>query len=529
MAKQRSKVEIKHTTMDAGKQQLISINTTDVTVPRLEVMLASGRWRSFTTGTQLHLEPDIERMVVAVIEALKRTNIVTTQRNIYYSVRGAHPDWTYNGLPLQDDKVYNAFVGTIMEKVQLYTGLTMQSLGCRSAPRGYVLGDGTITTRQRGKVPLTAMPAMSFDLVDEDAIVDSKARKVIHFEKDAGFEGLTSGDLQIFIESMFSTSQGYLVESANKFLADAEKRGLNLYSVHDSDLHGISMSTMYSLASKSNAYMPESFYAKKVIPLGLFYRVAKELGLPPEKISETHKAIIPNVKKIVEENSELKPDVEEMLKTMQQYEFQALNGLSDKAPQAYLIEALRVSNDEIKYVPDKEIIKQTIIDYIHNLTNEFVKEEIENYAKDWLMRNLYDNLVQQLNIELTSHKEEFARQLEQELRKLYAMRAEDLREAVKLALIENPRRYWDDALRSVVRNILKQKFNINANINGSVQVNSAEADKNIKINNPNVPDHEITKTEIVEAIERRTVKDTKLCRKIRNALEKIKGKPSENW
>ena len=180
-------VEVKQTSIVEGKAHLEDMNLQHITVPRTEVDLVDGRWRALYTGDR-HLEPELEKMVSASLEAIKATPKTTTQRNIYYSIRGMHPDWKFKGMELKEDKVYSAFVGSIMENVQLYTDLTMQSMGVRASPRGYVKGDGVIYSSMRGRVPLSAMPSLQFDLVDNDASLQSPAHKVVHFEKDAGFQ-----------------------------------------------------------------------------------------------------------------------------------------------------------------------------------------------------------------------------------------------------------------------------------------------------------------------------------------------------
>lgn len=527
-------IEIKHTNVKTGKEIAKSKVGAKPEVHILSKDIIDGRWRTFTKhGTMVALDPDIEKMVKAAIEAIASTNVIVDQRDISYSIRGRHPDWTYNGRPLKAEEVYNAFVGTVMEKVQLFTGITMQSMGVRAGPRGYITGDGNIITPKRGSIPIKAQPALDFDLVDEGVELNSPARKVIHFEKSAGFEGLVAEDMPKMIEAIFSTSQGYLVESANKFLADCEKRGLRLYAMHDADPHGIQMQLMYGLASKSNAYMPTSFYPRNVGLLGLFPRIAKKLGLPAEDVGSTHKRITQNLLKIVKETPQMKIEIEEIIQNWEQWEFQALNGLDPRAPAIYMVEALRAIGDEIKHVPSAEVIKERIEEEINDDVERLVEDEIDSYARNWLEENLLEGLKDELRRWLEHDINSMREKANEELEKLREMTPDDLREAVKKKLVERPTRYWPDAVRLVMKDILNQHFTIDENPSvryGAPEINSIDqTDYDITISSPEVPEEPLTKDDIVDAIEDRVSKKTVLRQKIRQAIEEIMGTPSQDW
>jgi len=521
-----------HVDVKTGRQIARSKLGQPILVPRLKRDIIDGRWAAISLhGTLVKLEPDVEKMVKAALEAIAKAKTIVDQRDVYYSIRGAHPTWTYNNYPLKSKEAYNAFVGTVMEKVQLFTDVTMQSLGVRAGPRGYILGDGTIRTPKRGLIPLRAKPALDFDLVDVGVEINTNARKVIHFEKSAGFEGLIAHDMPKMIEAIFSTSQGYLVESANKFLADCENRGMNLYCLHDADPHGIQMQLMYGMASKSNAYMPSEFYPRKVTLLGLFPRVAKKLGLPAEDVGATHKRIAQNLLKLVKERPEMKVELNEILSTWKQWEFQALNGLDSSAPAIYMIEALRAVNDEIKYVPKPTLIKQLIVRNIENEVNSYVEKQIHDFAVDFLMSEILEGFKQNIRDYIGKDINEMKEQAKIELQKLYNMKDEDLREAVKKKLVQRPTRYWKDAIKTVVNDVLKQKFDlINEVIEYEIPVvKSLEVKKKIQIQKPDVPPVPLTKDDIVDAIEDRITKKKGLRKKIRDAVESILGKPNLQW
>jgi len=524
--------------MSEGKEQVRKVlQEEQITVPRSSApQVIDGRWRTLLIGER-KLESEVEKMVKASLEAIEENTKITTQRNIYYSIRGAHPDWKFNGMDLREDKVYNALTGTIMEDVQLATDRTMQSLGVWAAPRGYITGDGYIYSERRGKVPLTAMPAIQFDLCEEGVTVQSKARKIIHFEKDAGFEGIAGHDNAVMLETMYSTSQGYPVESANKYLADCQKRGLKVYVCHDSDPHGQQMILMYGMASKNNAYMPSSFYPlpNSVIPLGLFPRVALGLGLPPEDIGETHKAIIPNLLRIVEEHPDMKEDIQVFVEQNKQWEFQALNGLSPNAPPIYLVEALRVKGDEIKHVPDANEVKRTVVDDVKGDLQYFVEGQLDRFVTRWFEaeHGLKEQIINKLKELLKKDIDEFNAQAQEEIAKLELKWENDFREAVKLELVKDPKRYWDDAARSIVNDILERKFDIEAEPKVTLELGEAKVEKEVTVTEPEVPESPLTKDDIVQSIEKKMVgraeQRDKLVAKIRETLEKIFGIPDLTW
>jgi len=831
-------VEVKHTPINEGKEQVQKILQNEtIKVPRCAApQVIDGRWRMLLRGER-SLEPEVEKMVKAALEAISENVKITTQRNIYYTIRGKHPDWKFNGMDLNEDKVYNALTGTIMEDVQLATDRTMQSLGVWAAPRGYITGDGYIYSERRGRVPLTAMPAIQFDLCDEGVTVVSKARKIIHFEKDAGFEGIAGHDNAVMLETQYSTSQGYPVESANKYLADCQNRGLKVYVVHDADPHGCftrsayvvkengiahsikeievgtslytldnnndlvttkvvakserwvpadeilvleflrprikksgqksvkvlvtknhpfnvvgkgwveagnlklndviveagelvankrtrvekrnlkglekyrdtnifwmktasrkgaekyypsklelillglftyhelpidfvgnklqiggiypdfrvrnsnklievgsktflqfhkmnyeervkqrteiyeregykvlfinadeenlgsilkkvkefitngatlvkiskvyrqlshlieygeakkekgklwtkvynlqcepynsylvdslhvhncQMMLMYGMASKNNAYMPSSFYPapQSVILLGLFPRVALGLDLPAEKVGETHKAIIPNLLKIVEEHPMMKEEVQVIAEQSKQWEFQALNGLSPNAPPIYLVEALRVKGDEIKHVPDSEEVKKIVVDEVRENLEGYVENKLDSFVQRWFdaEHGLKEQIVAKLKELLKTEIDEFNMEAHVEIGNLETLPAENFREAVKLELVKDPKRYWDDAARSIVNEILDRKFEIEAEPKITLELEAAKVEKEVTVAEPEIPEKPLNKDDIVASIEKKIVgraeQRDKLVAKIRETLEKIFGVPDLKW
>ena len=521
-------VEIKHVPVEQGKRILRQKLNEPILVPRVRKELLNGRWRAIEQCMS-KLDPEVEKMVKAAMEIIAQTDTITTQRDVYYGIRGTHPTWTYRGMDLKEDKVYNAFTGTIMEKIQLFTGLTMQSLGVRAGPRGYIKGDGWISTPLRGTIPLRAMPALDFDLVDAGVEISTNARKVIHFEKDAGFSKIASEQIAKMIEAIFSTSQGYLVEAANKFLADSERRGMQVYCIHDADPHGMQMALMYGLASKNSAYMPTEFYPRNVKWLGLFPSVADRLGLPPEPIGDTHKKILPNLQKIVQEHPQFRQEVETLVRRLEQWEFQALSGLSQYASPIYLVEALRVMGDEIKYVPKPEAVKDEILDRLLREVYDFVGDQIRRYARRFLDEHVLPELVRQLREKLAEKIQEMEQLAEREIGRIRAVQPSAFREAVKMKLVQRPTRYWTDAVRVIVNEILNQQFDIDADIVVNVNVRYATADTGLTIYNLTVPPRPLTKNDIVEAIEGRIHRDRRLAMRIRQALESVFGTPDITW
>ena len=529
-------IELKHEDIKKAKPEAEKIlKSGKLQVPRLTVAIIRNRWRAYSKhGSMLDLDPEIDKMIKAALEAIITSPIIVDQRDIYYSIRMAHPDWTLAGHDMKTEEAYNTFTGAIMEKLQLATGFTMQSLGVRAGPRGYITGDDRsfFTLTNGRKIPVNANPVIQFNLVDDGVTYTTQSRKLIHYEKAAGMNSIITSDLPLMIEATYMTSQGYNVEAATKMHADMEKRGLKLYVLGDADPHGSSIQLMYGRASKSNAYMPDCFYPKNAVLLGLFPRIAKELNLPPEHIADIHMRVVPNLKKLMEEtHPDMLPDAEIFEKERKQWEWQSLNGLDPYAPAIYLVESLYARGDEIKYVPEPAIVKDNIFTTIKEVVEEFVDGEIEDFAREWLMTNIKDKLIEQLKEALKEEMLTFLGKAEEEISKLAQMSEDDLREAVKLKLVKNPKQYWTDAIRKVIADILAEKFDISANIEGAnaVKVLDANADHNITISDPEVPPKPLMKIDIVESIEKRITTKKTLIQKLRDAIQKIFGKPSEIW
>jgi DNA topoisomerase VI subunit A len=480
----------------------------------------------------IKLDPDIEEIVTEAIKAILRTDIIVDQRDIYYSLRMGHPDWTLAGHPLKTEEAYNTFVGAIMEKLQLATGFTMQSLGVRAGPRGYITGDDYSYFRlPDGKtIKLNANPVIQFNLVDEGVELSTQARKLIHYEKAAGMNSIVINDLPLMIEAIYMTSQGYAVEAATKLHCDMEKRGIPLYVLGDADPHGMSIQLMYGRASKSNAYMPDSFYPSTATLLGLNPRIAKALSLPSEHVTDVHMRVVDNLKKLISEtHPDMMGDAEIFEKNREQWEWQSLNGIDQYAPAIYLVESLYSKNNEIKYVPQPDVIKDTLENTINQSLDDFVNDTIEGYAKSWLMENLHQDLVEQLKIQLKSKIEEFKEQADDEMDKLRKMRPEDLREAIKLKLVKDPKQYWTDAVKKVIREILTEKFDINATISGEAELEQSDAEVEVGIANPEVPEQTLIKKDIVESIERKITRNNNLVQRLRRAIQSVLGTPNETW
>jgi len=541
--KQRNIVELKHVNVQTGKNAIKPyIVQPSYSVPRLSTEIIGNRWRALSTGFQITLDAENEKFVRTALEAIAAVDFEVDQRDIYYALRGKFGEGaTLAGHPLGTIEAYDTFVGSVMEKLQLAVGYTMQSLGIRAGPRGYITGDDRtifqnvkLPTGNISDVPVSASPTIQFNLVDENVTLKTQARKLIHYEKAAGMNSLLVSDMPTMIEALVMTSQGYNVEAATKMHADMEKRGLGLYVLGDSDPHGMQIQLSYGKASKSNSYMPDVFYPKKAVLLGLFPTIAKTLNLPPEHVTDVHMRVVPNLEKIIHDTDPSMQVEAEVFKTeRKQWEWQSLSNLDAYAPAVYLVEALRAKENEIKYVPEANNTKATIEHYIKTTVEEFVDEEIKSFARNWLMENIYPVLVEQLERDLEGDIADFKDMADRELEKLRQMKSDDLREAVKLKLVKNPKQYWTDGIRKVINDMLKQKFDIKATVDWNVDTQgSSQAEKHIEINDPEVPEQPLTKDDIVESIEKR-LNDKKgfkpIIQRIRDALETRFGKPSQVW
>ena len=529
-------IEIKHTTLSEGKGAIKGALGKPLNVPSYGPQL-DGRWRAVSRGER-ELKGDRAWFVEKALKVIDRQTTVGDQRDVYYGLRGAFPTKTV-GIgdkqhPLKSEKVYNLFTGDVMEYIQLLTGVTMQSFGIRAGPRGFIFSqDGQIyVPRKRITYNLDGSPVLYFDLADEGVSYEGPSKKVIHFEKAAGFERLTSGDISRYVEAIFSTSQGQLSEAANKFLAENEARGLKIYSMHDADPYGLQMNMLYGLASKNNAYMPTSFYAKGVTTLGLLPRVAKEIGLLPEDIAEQGMKIVnTNISDMVKERPELREDYEIMRDEGGQWEIQALNGLHELASQIYIVEALRIKNDEIKHVP--EDVATPIKDRVREKAREYADNAIDRHVRDFINEKIYPQLLEQIRVELAPTIDEFSGLVGEQVAKLDSMDASQLREAVKLKLVKTPQQYWDDAVRQVVNDMLDQKFEVTSDIEFTTDVKSTSADTSVTVSDPEYPDKTLTKDDITEAIEKRIITKSPerqpIVTRIRGALEKVFGEPRQDW
>ena len=514
------------------------------TVPGWTPELA-GRWRAVKTRDRA-LEGDRLWFTQRVAEAIISSTVVGDQRDIFYGVRGRYGDKTiafYDAkrkrdvqVPLKDEKVYDLFTGPIMENEQLLAGAPMQSMGVRAGPRGFLFSqDGSAYVPRKGiRYELDGSPVLYFDLADDDTRFESRCRKVVHFEKAAGFERLTSGNISLMLEAIFSTSQGQLTEAAHKFLAQREAEGRQIYAVHDSDPYGVQMQMLYGLASKNSAYMPSSFYAKSVVPLGLFPSIADAMGLPPEDIADNARRLAEtNLTDMAAERPELGEDVQVFKDTGQQWEFQALNALGEMAPQVYIAEALRARGDEIKHVPPAEEVRAAIVETIRGEIEEYVKGEIESYARAWLRDNVQPELVKRLTEALAADVQAFEDSVPGALASLEGVSAGDLREAVKKKLVENPAQFADRAMGQVVSDMLTERFAITAEIGCVPEVLGASAEASLEVAEPDAPDGPLTKDDIVGAIEERMVRDgaerAEIVGRIRPAVERRFGEPSQDW
>ncbi len=525
-------VELQHVGVAEGKARARTASTLPLNIPAFKAIL-DQRWIAAQTGNY-NPDPDMEWLVKEVLKLAPTLNDITTQRAIYYMLRGKFPGRSFRGNELGSDKFYDQLVGTGMEKVQLASGVTMQSLGIWAAPRGYIAGDGTISTQRRGRIPLTAQPTLNFDLADVGSRLQTNARKVIHFEKDAGFGGIVAGDMPKYIEAAFSTSQGQLSEAANKFLRQCEEWGLQVYSIHDADPFGAQMSLLYGLASKNNCYMADEFFPKGVKSLGFFPSIAKLLNLPPEKIDKDSAdfRIFDNLNQIVQEKPEMQPEVEAMMTSMRKWEFQALNAIDERAPQIYIIEGLRAKGDEIKYVPDGENLKNRVIGEAKDSVEPTIEVAV-NRAVNRALEVVKDEIETSIREAMVNDIEAFRKAAQGVIAELESAPANDYRESVKKELVKNPADYWDTAIGRIANRSFHYDLNIEAEVEVVASVDSVKSDKVTEAMPPETPDMELTKDDIVASIERRIIgqapKRDKVVEPIRKAFETVFGEPEQEW
>lgn len=531
---------LKHENIDLAKPNVKeTIREGNYKVPRLSTDIINNRWRAYqkNTETMLDLDPNISKFIKAALEAIVKSDVIMDQRDVYYSIRGVHGDWKLAGHPLDTIEAYDTFVGTVMEKIQLVTGYTMQSLGVRAGPRGYIIGDdetyfevpvGRKTQQVRIAMPVGA--PLKFDLVDEGVTIQTRSQKVIHYEKAAGMDSLLVSDIPKMIEAIFMTSQGYNTETATKMHRVLEDNGKPLYVLGDADPHGLSIQLMYGRASKSNAYMPDCFYPTNATILGLYPRVAYDLGLPPEKINAEHAKILDNLEKLINEtHPEMLPDLEIFREQKYKWEWQALKGKDDYAPAIYMIEALRACGDKIKYVPEADVTKNAIINTIKTEREGMVEREINRLTNE-LLEPTKEKIKEQLREQFADQIQEFEENSEAEIERLMEMDGDDFREAVKKKLVDRPAQYWGDAARKVVNDMTNEcTFDLIATVDAEVIVNDPTWIIKSEIKDPEVPEKPLTIDDITNSVESRVTGKKVLIQTIRTALEKVKGIPSQVW
>lgn len=531
-------VEVQHLPVVQGRQVLKAMNPSDLGIPSITPTLTT-RWQA--GWKEKFLDPgENQKFLKEILDYVSTLTDVTTQRAIYYALRGRHPEWTYKGGPL-GDQFYEHLVMWIMEKAQLMTGMTMQSMGIWAAPRGYVTGDGTIQTRTRGRAPLNAKPALGFDMADTGMILSTHAKKVIHFEKDAGLDALTSGNFPRFIEAVFSTSQGQLTEAANKFLRECENRGMDLYSVHDGDPSGIQMQLLYGMATKNNCYMPSEFYPTLVRPLGFYPSIGEALGLPPEDVTEKEDKIFDNLLDLLEGKQKNFPElrrfglaneVEVIVRDRQKWEFQALNAIHEQAPKIYLLEGLRVHEDPIKYVPEASSIKERVVSDARTLASEAADRAVEGLARE-LVEGTVPALVETLRGGLAEELLKFRQQVEAALAALAEIPDDAFREYVKRQLIAKPEKYAPQVIASMAQSFVDVVFHPKAELSFSFEIEGLQVRTKVDIAAPRTDYTPVGKTMLVDAIEAEILSNKRTRDRvvglIRGALEERFGEPDEQW
>ena len=525
-------IEIEHIPVSEGKSRVKQTLANPFNIGSYDPVL-DQRWRALYKKKYTP-DTDMEWVLREIFKIAPSLSDITTQRAIYYMLRGSHPDKMFRGNALGSDKFYGQLTGDIMKYVQLASGVTMQSLGIWAAPKGYIAGDGRIYTQRRGNIPLTAQPTLNFDLADFGTSLTSNARKVIHFEKDAGFSSIVAGDMPKYIEAIFSTAQGQLTEAANKFLREAENWGLQIYSIHDADPFGIQMNLLYGIASKNNCYMPDEFYAKGTISLGFFPSIARLLKLPPENIdidSGDYK-IFNYLTQVAKDRADWAPEVSTITKTMQKWEFQALNAISEKAPHIYIIEGLRARGDEIKYVPDGDTLRQVAIDEAKKEIRNTVENEVSRTTEQAL-EEVRSEIEQKIRDSLEDQIAEFNRKAEEVITELVNTDSDNFREAVKQELVNNPADYWNNAISRVARRAFEISFDVTADVEVVANVEEVRADMTAKASPPTKPDKILSKDDIVSAIEKRVIRQAperdKVVNPMRNAFEQVFGEPDQRW
>jgi DNA topoisomerase VI subunit A len=531
-------IEVQHLTMKEGRQLLSTMDFAELGIPSVSPTLDT-RWKAEFKGKFLN-PGDNALFLDEVLRVVRGLSNVTTQRAVYYALRGAHPEWTYKGEPL-GDAFYEHLTMWIMEKAQLKTGLTMQAMGIEAAPRGWIAGDGTLGVPRRGRVDLKNRPSLAFDIADEGVVFATRARKVIHFEKDAGLDALVSQDFPKYIEALFSTSSGQLTEAATKFLRMAEDKGLDLYAVHDGDPSGIQMQLMYGMASKNNCYMPSEFYPQMVRPLGFYPSIGEQLGLPPEAVSDKEDKIFNNLIALVNEKQRMFPElrryglgreVRVIVEKRQKWEFQALNAIHESAPKIYLLEGLRVHNDEIKHVPDADSIKSSTYEAARTAAATEVDAQLTALAQRLYEKNIKQALIEELRRDLTPDIENYRAEVDEALSTLDDVPAENFREAVKAEIVANPAQYAADVVKRLGKRILSASFVPTATAKIEVSLSDVEADVTV-IAYPPEDREPLTKTDLVNSIEQNVIKASstrnRVVLRIRQALEQRFGAAQEEW
>lgn len=532
------KIAVAHTSIVEGRGFLNSIDFSEMSIPSF-VPTLDTRYRAEFKGK--FLDPgDNEKFLKEVKTIVGGLQDVTTQRAVYYALRGAHPEWTYKGEPLGQE-FYDHLIGWVMEKTQLMTGHTMQSLGIWPGNRGYIAGDGTISTRIRGKAPLNSKPMMGFDMVDVGVEIETNATKIIHFEKEAGLDQITSNNFPKYIEAIFSTTQGQPTEAGLKFLRMAEDRGMALYAIHDGDPAGMQMHLQYGMSSKNSCYMPDEFYPKLVRPLGFYPSVGESLGLPPESIKDSEDGIFNNIISLANEKMKMFPqlrrygfgkEVNVLTQQRKKWEFQALNAIHETAPKIYILEALRVHNDIIKYVPPADDIKEAVIDVAHQHALAEVEAEIDRHADRLYEAYLKPQLVAELTKRLAPNITAFDAQVVSAMKNLEDTPSENFREEIKYRLLQNPAFYAIDVLKKLAKEILPVRFSARGSAIFSFNITALTAEVGVSTRAPQARDP-ITRTALVNFIEGLILKvpaDRKrITQRIRQALEQRFGAPSETW
>lgn len=483
------------------------MGTTDVVFDKLGL-----RYRMKKRYNSWKLSGDIGTRAKHVIDIMSKMDEETTQRDLYYAVRGAHPkNESYRG-----DEAYNKLIQTIIPRLEGRTEVSRESLGLVAGARGFIGGIGTFNTPSRGVVDCKAKPTINYELVEPNSSFSPGiSNKLFIIEDESTASKLVKHDFPKMLEFTIMTSQGYLVRAARRFASICEGHDMRVFSLNDADTDGFTMAVQLLTLTKDSSYLGDGYRTFNNKIMGVLPRVAIELGLPSESVKNI--STLDNLYNLIKGTGLLIEEFNEGLVKDRQWEIQAFSALHNRAIHAYIIECMRVGGVPAKYVPDAEEVKRTVDNSIRSMynTESMIRNELE-YAIKSKMPKIRLQIKEMLSEKLTGMTDIVTGDFD-DLSYLDNLNSDEYYNSVMKKLYQHPDLTWKRTLGGLINEIISAEMNIEFDVEVDIKLTNVKITGHRKISQLEESDD---KYDLYESIERKLNIPQDVCKKIREALEK---------